>query len=141
MVPSLWTVYSWRSPEEERRGPRCPSHTTYTTSIKFNHNVRSYVPPHHVSLHWLTTSNTPESDHKPSTIRDEVEQQQEHIQEKVEKQAENTKATETDSTFHFTQLATGFRTDHSCWVFVADRTAKGSSSAVVDGRAVDAPTV
>jgi hypothetical protein len=79
-----------------RRGPRCPSHTT---SIKSKHDVFPYVPPHHVSCPWLTTSNTLESDHKPTTIRDEVEQQQEHVQEKVEKQAENTKATETDSTF------------------------------------------
>lgn len=40
-----------------------------------------------------------ESDsHKPSTIRDEVEQQQEHAQEKVEKQADQSKAAETDST-------------------------------------------
>ncbi|GHJ90357.1 hypothetical protein NliqN6_6759 [Naganishia liquefaciens] len=56
--------------------------------------------------------------HKPSTHRDEVEQQQENIQEKVEKQADESKATETD----------------------IDRTAKGSATAVIDGRAKEAPT-
>lgn len=43
---------------------------------------------------WFSESDS----HKPSTIRDEVEQQQEHAQEKVEKQADQSKAAETDST-------------------------------------------
>jgi hypothetical protein len=104
IVPSSRTVYSGDLHRNKRRSSivLLTQHRSNSTTMSSRTSLLITSP-----CHWLTTSIDPESDHKPTTIRDEVEQQQEHIQEKVEKQAENTKATETDSTFFlYTRVGT-----------------------------------